>query len=141
MSIIPSASPNDSSRSVARDELLDEYGRADAGTAPWTLSELRMKLANIRAEVLNDAADAIVDMERRNAWAVRPMASSLYAEFLRGMAAGHAPEDDGPLCTCGHGQNRHYTDNSYGAPGPIYGCYDCPTSSHLHQFTLAGGTR
>lgn len=49
--------------------------------------------------------------------------------------------DDGPLCTCDHGQNRHYVDTTYGAPGPIRGCYDCPTGSHLHQFVPAGGAR
>ncbi|MEU7154076.1 hypothetical protein AB0B15_39605 [Streptomyces sp. NPDC045456] len=42
----------------ARDALLDEYGRAD--TAPLgTLTELRAKLAAIRAEDLREAADAI----------------------------------------------------------------------------------
>lgn len=40
----------------ARDELLDEYGRA--GTAPLgTLSELKQKLDDLRIEARNEAAD------------------------------------------------------------------------------------
>ncbi|KOT49950.1 MULTISPECIES: hypothetical protein [Streptomyces] len=42
----------------ARDELLDEYGRAD--TAPLgTLADLRAKLDAVRAEVLREAADEL----------------------------------------------------------------------------------
>lgn len=42
----------------ARDDLLDEYGRAD--TAPLgTLAELRAKLDAIRAEGLREAAEAV----------------------------------------------------------------------------------
>ncbi|WP_030670492.1 hypothetical protein [Streptomyces rimosus] len=42
----------------ARDDLLDEYGRAD--TAPLgTLTDLRAKLAAVRAEVLREAADVL----------------------------------------------------------------------------------
>lgn len=41
-----------------RDELLDEYGRADA-TPLGTLADLRNKLDAYRAEVLAEAADEI----------------------------------------------------------------------------------
>ncbi|MGW6454994.1 hypothetical protein ACWF94_03565 [Streptomyces sp. NPDC055078] len=34
----------------ARDDLIDEYGHAEAGTAPWTLNEFRQRLAEVRAE-------------------------------------------------------------------------------------------
>lgn len=40
----------------ARDELIDEYGRAEAGTAPWTLAELKQRLDAYRTEVLAEAA-------------------------------------------------------------------------------------
>jgi hypothetical protein len=51
-------------------------------------------------------------------------------------ARTNQPEDDGPLCTCGHGQDRHYTDTTMGQ-APRRGCYDCPAGSH--QFERAGG--
>lgn len=44
--------------------------------------------AHVRAAALNEGADAIDDMERRNAWPVRPVDSGICSGFLRGMAAG-----------------------------------------------------
>lgn len=44
----------------AYQDLLDEYGRAEAGTAPWTLTDLRQKLAVVRAETRREAADDLV---------------------------------------------------------------------------------
>lgn len=44
----------------ARDGLLDEYGRAEAGTAPWTLTELMERLAAYRSEVIADRDAQII---------------------------------------------------------------------------------
>lgn len=67
-----------------------------------------------RAEVLNEAADAIQNMERRNAWAVRPMTSSLYAEFLRGLSGG--TRDDSPTTSTPCGPNPDVCDAEAGDP-------------------------
>ncbi|GGJ87144.1 hypothetical protein GCM10011583_18370 [Streptomyces camponoticapitis] len=86
-----------------RERLFIPLHRAESDNA-----RLRAELEQARATTLTEAADAIQDMERRNAWDVRPMTSSLYAEFLRGMAAagsgGQAEDGAQPdLCAaCGH---------------------------------------
>ncbi|MFF2189291.1 hypothetical protein [Streptomyces sp. NPDC058155] len=80
----------------ARGELLDEYGRAEAGTAPWTLTELTAKIANVRAEALREAADDLVSAcpehgDADEAWMDCPCE---YADELRRKAeliAGAAP--------------------------------------------------
>ncbi|MEU9606187.1 hypothetical protein [Streptomyces sp. NPDC048057] len=48
----------------ARHDLIDEYGRAETGTAPWTLAEFQQRLAEVRADERRAtwlAAAAIVD--------------------------------------------------------------------------------
>jgi hypothetical protein len=55
------------------------------------VDRLRAELAASRASALNAGADAIDDMERRNAWPVRPVGAGVCSEFLRGMAAGSQP--------------------------------------------------
>ncbi|MET4670746.1 hypothetical protein [Streptomyces sp. PvR018] len=55
----------------AADNLIDEYGRADAGMTPWSLTELRQHLAAVRAEAreaaLREAYAAIENPEERRA--------------------------------------------------------------------------
>jgi hypothetical protein len=49
---------NESSSAAVRDELIDEYGRAD--TEPLgSVGDLRRRLDDYRSEVLREAADAI----------------------------------------------------------------------------------
>lgn len=130
VAIESSASPNDPQPIAARDALFTALRNAC-----YLPDEATALVENFRAEVLREAGSSLRDLGF-------PDAGELLSDTADTVAPSPAPaEADGPLCTCGHGQNRHYTDNSYGAPGPIYGCYDCPTSTHLHQFTPAGGAR
>lgn len=68
----------------------------------------------------------------------RETAMEQHREALIAIRAGQFTSPDGPLCTCGHGQDRHYTDATMGE-APRLGCYDCPANPH--QFVLAGGAR
>ncbi|WP_329217469.1 hypothetical protein [Streptomyces microflavus] len=126
------AAAGDTNPTTAHDALLQKG---------LTVYEIAVVLGMHRAEVLAEAADAIQDMERRNAWAVRPMTSSLYAEFLRGLSGGAVPVADSPtgddeasLCRCGHGAAYH--DAKYSDPQ----CRLCPEDGERmwrHPFTPA----
>lgn len=75
----------------ARDEIelaLARFFRRDADPKASAAQLLAQYDAARRAEALTEGADAIADMERRNAWPVRPVDAGICSEFLRGMAAG-----------------------------------------------------
>lgn len=128
---IPSASPDDTNPASARDELRNVI--CAQAINPEGAEGM---LEAFRAEVLAEAAELV----RADVAHIRYGSATEYAECHAALLL-NATSPDGPLCTCDHGQRRHYVDTTYGAPGPIRGCYDCPTGSHLHQFVPAGGAR
>lgn len=77
---------------------------------------LAAERAQIRAEALNEGADAIDDMERRNAWPVRPVDASTCSEFLRSMTAEKGEKSSREAdATPDFFQVGHtYTDDEYG---------------------------
>ncbi|MEU5979419.1 hypothetical protein [Streptomyces sp. NPDC047315] len=89
----------------ARHDLIDEYGRAETGTAPWTLAEFQQRLAEIRDEARDEAlleaaevADAEAsrlydDMGQKAAEGARAVAARLRAMADEGRPApGGAPD-------------------------------------------------